>query len=150
NGVRELSGRETRPTEPGSPGASRLHRMTMRKPAVRWQDALPCGNGTLGAMLYGNIAEETVMLNHEAIWDGGQSAPLPHLHEHLEALRALMRQGQYAEANEWYTSLCKEAGYEASTGYFQPAFDLKLTQPLRHPFLEYRRTLDFARGVASV
>ena len=35
--------------------------MTMRKPAVRWREAMPSGNGSLGAMVYGSIAHETVM-----------------------------------------------------------------------------------------
>ena len=41
------------------------HTMVLRQPAARWQDALPTGNGTIGAMAYGSIRNETILLNHE-------------------------------------------------------------------------------------
>lgn len=39
-----------------------------RQPATRWEDALPTGNGTIGALVYGNIVNELVVLNHERLW----------------------------------------------------------------------------------
>ena len=48
--------------------ATRLHEMTMSQPATCWQDALPTGNGTVGAMMYGQICNEQILLNHEALW----------------------------------------------------------------------------------
>jgi len=145
-----LAGEETRQNETRSDGAGRPRRMSLRRPAVRWQDALPCGNGTLGAMVYGSIVGETVMLNHEAIWDGGITLELPNLAEHLDELRSMLLEGRYAEAEALYAGKCREAGYVARTGYFQPAFDLKIAQPLHAPFRHYRRSLDFERGVATV
>lgn len=37
----------------------------MRYPATRWQDALPTGSGVVGALVYGNIQYETILLNHD-------------------------------------------------------------------------------------
>ena len=40
------------------------------KPAAVWQDASPVGNGRLGAMMYGNIYDERILLNHEGLYNG--------------------------------------------------------------------------------
>ena len=39
-----------------------------QQPATRWEDAFPLGNGYCGAMVYGNICHETILMNHEALW----------------------------------------------------------------------------------
>ena len=38
------------------------------QPAARWEDGLPTGNGQVGAMVYGAIAHDVVLVNHEALW----------------------------------------------------------------------------------
>ncbi|MBX3120490.1 MAG: glycoside hydrolase family 95 protein [Fimbriimonadaceae bacterium] len=45
-----------------------------RHPATRWEEALPIGNGRLGGMVFGGVAEERIQLNEESIWAGG---PVP-------------------------------------------------------------------------
>jgi len=42
--------------------------MVMCYPATRWEDAIPCGNGSVGALVYGNIKNEIIVLNHEALF----------------------------------------------------------------------------------
>ena len=44
------------------------HHMIMRSPATRWQDASPTGNGTIGAMMYGQIRSDVILINHEALY----------------------------------------------------------------------------------
>ena len=44
------------------------HQMIMRSPATRWQDASPTGNGAIGAMMYGQIRSDVILLNHEALY----------------------------------------------------------------------------------
>ena len=56
---------------------SRPHTMTSRQPAIRWQDALPSGNGSIGALVYGHIRHELILLNHEALWLPGPRPTLP-------------------------------------------------------------------------
>jgi alpha-L-fucosidase 2 len=70
-----------------------------RQPAESWTEALPLGNGRIGAMVFGGVAEERIQLNEETIWAGG---PWP---EHKESLapvlaqaRKLMFAGRPAEA----------------------------------------------------
>ncbi len=42
-----------------------------KKPAAKWEEALPVGNGRLGAMVYGTTAEERLQLNEDTYWTGG-------------------------------------------------------------------------------
>ena len=41
-----------------------------QKPAEAWTDALPVGNGRLGAMVFGGVERERIQLNEETLWDG--------------------------------------------------------------------------------
>ena len=48
-----------------------------KAPAKDWFSALPLGNGRLGAMVYGDVAEEHVQLNEESLWAGTPEDPYP-------------------------------------------------------------------------
>jgi alpha-L-fucosidase 2 len=50
-------------------------RLWYRQPAKAWNEALPVGNGRLGAMVFGDPAEERIQLNEETLWSGGQQKP---------------------------------------------------------------------------
>ena len=45
------------------------------KPAAIWNEALPLGNGRLGAMVFGDPAKEKIQLNESTFWSGGPSSP---------------------------------------------------------------------------
>lgn len=71
------------------------------RPAARWEEALPIGNGHLGAMIFGRIAQERLQLNEQTLWSGS-----PYSADNQEALaalpqvRALLQAGRYVEATE--------------------------------------------------
>ena len=44
------------------------------KPSVNWNEALPIGNGRMGAMIYGGVATEHIQLNEQTLWSGAPSA----------------------------------------------------------------------------
>ncbi len=49
-----------------------------RQPATEWTDALPLGNGRLGAMVHGGVGREELQLNESTLWSGGPiSRPIP-------------------------------------------------------------------------
>ncbi|GIP31464.1 glycoside hydrolase N-terminal domain-containing protein [Paenibacillus sp. J2TS4] len=131
-------------------GSKRAHGMKLRKPATKWQDALPSGNGTMGAMVYGSIQEETILLNHEEHWEGSVTKPLPDLSGYLPEVRRLLAEGKFKEANTFYPDRLREAGYIVQTGRFQPGFDLKLRTETQYAFRDYIRELDFETGQVSV
>ena len=54
-------------------GAGAQHRsleLWYDRPAANWNEALPVGNGRIGAMVFGEIAEERIQLNEETVWSG--------------------------------------------------------------------------------
>lgn len=127
--------------------------MSMRQPAGRWQDALPCGNGTLGAMVYGHVHHERILINHEALWFRTPKPELPDVSAHVPALRALLDAGHYRAARTLLWDRLKAANPALATPWvdpYHPAFDLELIHAPHAPFSFYRRRLDFATGVARV
>ena len=70
-------------------------------PAVEWTDALPVGNGRLGAMVFGGTQRERIQLNEESIWSGGpireMNSRTPEL---IEEARRLLFAGRYVDAEE--------------------------------------------------
>ena len=76
------------------------------KPAERWVEALPLGNGRLGAMVYGDPQSETIQLNEETVWGGGpHNNTNPKAKEALSKIRQLIFEGRNSEAQ----ALCGEA-----------------------------------------
>lgn len=70
-----------------------------RQPAAEWTDALPLGNGRLGAMVYGGIREEHLQLNEETIWNGRpREYARPGAVQYLQPIRQLLAEGKQAEA----------------------------------------------------
>ena len=69
-------------------------------PANAWVEALPVGNGRLGAMVFGGITQERLQLNEETLWSGGpRPGDNPAARDMLPAVRAAIFAGQYAEAD---------------------------------------------------
>ena len=52
------------------------HRLWYRQPAAEWTEALPVGNGRLGAMVFGGTAQERLQLNEDTLWAGGPYNPV--------------------------------------------------------------------------
>src|SRR4051795_1590067 len=69
------------------------------KPASRWIEALPIGNGRLAATVFGGAAEERIQFNEETVWTG---EPREYQHEgaskYLPQIRQLLADGRQAEA----------------------------------------------------
>ena len=121
------------------------------QPAQRWLEALPIGNGRLGAMVFGGVTRERVALNESTVWSGAPSDRHDNrgAREHLAEIRQLFFAGQYMEARD----LCAKhlLGRRGSYGTHLPMADLLLE--FHHPngaVTDYRRQLDLAEGVARV
>ena len=86
----------------GQPTRYVLH---FAQPAVEWPDALPVGNGRLGAMVFGDPALERVQLNEESIWDGEpRDRNNPRAGEAVAKIRELLFAGKIAEAEALATT----------------------------------------------
>ena len=127
-----------------------MKRLRWRQPAARWEDSLPLGNGTLGACVYGNLGEETVLVNHEALFDDGGRDSLPNVSRSLTRLRKLLNEGKYAEAERFYAAQLERRGYRPRVGRYLPALDLRLLGGTAGGFFDYCRELDLEQGLARV
>ncbi|MEP7005049.1 MAG: glycoside hydrolase family 95 protein, partial [Sphingomonas bacterium] len=79
--------------------APHRNRLWYRQPAHEWTEALPIGNGRLGAMVFGGTAHERLQLNEDTLWAGGPYNPVnPEAHATLPEVRRLIFAGRYAEA----------------------------------------------------
>ncbi len=75
------------------------HVLHYDRPAREWTEALPVGNGRLGAMVFGGVDVERLQLNEDTLWSGGPYDPVnPLAAEGLAEVRALVAQGRYSEA----------------------------------------------------
>src|SRR6476646_1972468 len=64
-----------------------------------WENALPIGNGKLGAMIYGNVEDETIQLNEQTIWSGSPNRnDNPAALDSLSIIRQLIFEGRQKEA----------------------------------------------------
>src|SRR5277367_4505004 len=83
------------PPLPAEPAARRTV-LWFDKPAGKWTEALPIGNGRLGAMVFGGVPEERLQLNESTLWAGG-----PHDYDNPEALAALPEIRELVFAGQW-------------------------------------------------
>jgi alpha-L-fucosidase 2 len=75
------------------------HRLWYTRPAARWEEALPIGNGRLGAMIFGRVGQERLQLNEDTLWSGAPYTPdNPEARAALPEIRALLQAGRYEEA----------------------------------------------------
>ncbi|MBM3242256.1 glycoside hydrolase family 95 protein [Candidatus Poribacteria bacterium] len=128
------------------------HQMIMRSPATRWQDASPTGNGAIGAMMYGQIRSDVILLNHEALYFPRGREELLDVSDQLPKVRHLIAQGKYQEAANLMPQTHAERGGmpEGSTSDYtdpyQPFCNIRLRTSTRGPFQHYRRGVDFETG----
>ena len=120
-----------------------------KQPAGKsWTDALPVGNGRLGAMVYGNPEKEIIKLNESSVWSGG-----PHRNDRPEALaalpeiRKLIFEGKQKEAQ---VLAGKTIENKKDNGMiYQPVGDLLLSFPGHEKYENYYRELDIQKAITT-
>ncbi len=126
------------------------HRLWYRKPAADWNEALPIGNGRLGAMIFGGTSEEKLQLNEDSVWYGGprdrnNEDALPH----LPRIRKLIMEGRVCEAEE--LAAMAMSGLPEAQRHYLPLGDLLLSFSMHEePVEDYVRELDLKDGVSRV
>ena len=127
---------------------------------AEWLKALPLGNGSLGAMVYGDVSHERIQLNEESMWSGSmQDCDNPEAAQHLDEIRRLLFEGKYREATELTnrTQVCKGAGSgfgagaNVPFGCFQTLGDLWIDfTEAADGYTDYCRDLSLNKAVATV
>ena len=146
------------------------------KPAAHFTESTPLGNGRLGAMVFGGIAEERIVLNETGMWSGSpQDADRPAAFRSLPEIRRLLLAGKNVEAealvNQHFTSTglgsAHGRGANAPYGSYQTLGNLRLkfhypapptsTQSKIEnsdtnisPATDYRRELDLATAITRI
>lgn len=115
-----------------------------------WREALPAGNGEIGAAVYGGIKNETVLINHSQLWHMGVKGELPDVSYTLNETRELMDKGNFQEANWHLTKEVKKRGYFSKLESPLPLVDLCLTMPFESGFSHYNRGINLETGEVSV
>lgn len=117
-----------------------------QRPAAEWVEALPIGNGRLGAMIFGGVEKERFQLNEATLWSGGPKEwNNPQAREVLPKVRQAIFAGDYQQAEK----LCRQMQGPYNQSY-QPLGDLHLDFPQAIKAASYRRSLDLRRAVTSV
>ncbi len=115
-----------------------------QRPAKDWVEALPLGNGHMGAMVFGDPVHERIQLNEATLWSGRpRNCSNPDAILQLPAVRDAIFAGQYARADE----LCREMQGPWTQAY-QTLGDLRLDFADAGPATRYERRLDLASATA--
>jgi len=118
-----------------------------RQPAKDWNEAIPIGNGILGAMIFGRTGEELIQLNEQSLWTGGPQNlnPNPTAIQYLQPVREALFKDSLRLAG---TLLRKMQGPEVQM--YQPLGNILLKQQFVGDVSEYTRSLNISTAVASV
>ncbi|MCX8109087.1 MAG: glycoside hydrolase family 95 protein, partial [Verrucomicrobiae bacterium] len=132
------------------PEQSRPLRIWFTRPATNWErEALPIGNGRLGAMVFGGTARERIQLNEDSLWSGGpRDTQNPEALQYLPVVRKLLFEGKPAEATK--IAEAHLMGRPMRLRPYQSLGNLWLDIPGHETALDYSRELDLRRGVLKV
>lgn len=117
------------------------------RPALAWTEALPLGNGRLGAMVFGGVNQDHIQLNEDTLWSGSpKDWNNPKAKEALGVIRSLLAEGRHEEAEK----LSKSSMMGPYTQSYQPLGDLHL-QFYHGDFCQrYHRELDIDKAIVKV
>ena len=121
-------------------------RLSYRRAATKWVEALPVGNGRLGAMVFGGVGQERLQLNEDTLWSGGpKDWDNPKARAVLPEIRRLVRAGRYVEGDQ----LAKQMMGPYTQSYL-PMADLDIVFEHGDVARDYERTLDLQSAVVRV
>jgi alpha-L-fucosidase 2 len=121
------------------------------EPAKAWTEALPLGNGRLGAMVFGGAAEERLQLNEDTIYAGGpHHNNMPTAHDAIPEIRRLIFAGEFVAAQTLAGEKVMPGKGRPNGMPYQPAGDLLLRFPGHEKFSHYRRELSLDDATARV
>lgn len=113
-----------------------------------WENALPIGNGRLGAMVYGNVSTETIQLNEHTVWSGGPNHNDNSLClDSLAEIRRLIFEGKQKQAEKLANKVIVSKRSQGQM--FEPVANLQLHFDGHEQFSDYLRELDIEKAIAT-
>ncbi|HRN55540.1 MAG TPA: glycoside hydrolase family 95 protein [Agriterribacter sp.] len=137
--MRRITGRDFDPTT----------LLWYRQAADTWDDALPVGNGRLGAMVFGRTGEEIIQLNEDTYWSGGPySTVVKGGHTKLKEIQELVFKENFFEAQKLFGRYLM--GYPVEQQKYQALGNIHLFFPDEKEVSNYHRWLDLETAVTTV
>jgi alpha-L-fucosidase 2 len=125
-------------------------RLWYRAPAQTWDEALPVGNGRIGAMVFGGVAEERLQLNEDTLWNGGPyDAVNPQARSALRQVRRLIEQQEFARAQALADEQVMARPLSQMPYQVLGNLTLAMDGVSETDRIDYRRELDIDAAVAS-
>ncbi len=123
------------------------HVLWYKQPAIHWTEALPMGNGRLGAMVFGRVGQEQIALNEDTLYGGEPTlVGVPSIHQHVDAVFDLVKAGRFTEADRLVL--------DKMTGRLHQSFTTlgNLCYKMAHGEVvsDYHRELDLGRAISKV
>lgn len=119
-----------------------------KQPAKVWDEALPVGNGRLGAMVFGDPVKEWIQINEESIWAGCPvNSNNPGSLAHLPELQKALFESRFKDA--WKLANDNMLGTPPRIRSYQPLGDLLINYGWKAKPENYRRSLDLKTGIAT-
>lgn len=126
-------------------------RLFYRQPAKKWLQALPVGNGRIGAMVYGEINREVIQLNEDTVWTRGpKNRNNPDAMQTIDEVRKLLAEGRLEEAHD--IADMGMMGVARRQPPYQTLGELNLFFPghRQKAVSDYKRELDLQTGIVTV
>ena len=119
------------------------------QPGVEWLDAMPIGNGIMGAMVFGGVPQERIALNESSFWSGRpHDYDEPNAGRYFAQIRDLVFAEKFQEAEKRVDA--HFYGIPSAQQAYQPLGDLLLSFAVAQSVEDYRRELDMETGIAKV
>ncbi|MCX6325123.1 MAG: glycoside hydrolase family 95 protein [Bacteroidia bacterium] len=126
-------------------------RIWFNKPADNWNEALPVGNGRLGAMVFGNVENERLELNEESVWTGQERWDAnPDALKNLPKVRQLLFEGKYKEAEELAQKGLMGQKPRKLAATYQALGDLYMNFGSQRGLSNYSRDLNIEEAISRV
>ena len=129
------------------------HVLWYDEPADNWNEALPIGNGRIGAMLYGGEKVDQIQLNEETVWAGSPGNNIAKdYYQDVESIRELLFNGKYTEAQQKALEVFPKNTPD-NTNYgmpYQTVGNIKLAFKNHNKISNFRRELNIENAVAKV
>jgi len=114
-----------------------------------WNEALPLGNGRLGAMVFGGVQTERIQLNEDSVWYGGpRDRNNPDAPENLPKIRELIKNGKIHEAER--LAVMALSGVPEGQRHYEPLGDVFIEFDGHNHYCNYTRELDIEQAISRV
>lgn len=124
-----------------------MKKLWYSKEASYWEEALPIGNGRIGAMVYSGAQSDKLQINEETLWTGRPDMETrQHSMNEIEKIRALVKEKKYPEATKATSDIMLGVHSQGYISYGSMYVDIL---NLQGETTDYRRELDMSNGTVS-